>query len=345
MKCLNAQELFSSYLENEMDAELRTAFEQHLATCPLCEARYDRFHATVMLLEEMPEIETPPAFHGAVMARIEQARRETPRRVKWWDIDWQRVFTLRVPARAVALAAAMVLLMAIIVQLTPLNNITAGWLPGRGGENPGIIPEVEAPQGPLPWGAAPKSEVEYSRADSGLSVNVSVDSESKHSTIYRLRLGPESSEPVNYTVHLLRGGIDEAQTRSRVDSGMISEDRDAVVPVVVTQSNRAKAMVAQVEWNHKGRTFSSYVFMPSEYDPNASEKMAGLSIEKDDIYRIMARISANYGIVILAPGNLDGRQAAVDVKAAGPDTAMASAAKQSGLRWKKLDKSIYVIQR
>ena len=62
MKCLNAQELFSSYLENEMDAELRTAFEQHLATCPLCEARYDRFHATVMLLEEMPEIETPPAL-------------------------------------------------------------------------------------------------------------------------------------------------------------------------------------------------------------------------------------------------------------------------------------------
>ncbi len=126
MKCNRIQEMFSDYMENAMDARSCVEFEQHLTECACCSMDYDRFTQTVTMLDEMPEVEPPADFHASVMARVERARRTAPRPVRWWEIDWQRVFTIRVPARAVAMGLTLVLLMVLAVRFTGLSTITAG---------------------------------------------------------------------------------------------------------------------------------------------------------------------------------------------------------------------------
>ena len=67
MKCGKAQELFSSYLEKTIQPPLGVAFEQHLAECARCKAAYDRFHATTIVLDELPMVQPPPDLHAIVM--------------------------------------------------------------------------------------------------------------------------------------------------------------------------------------------------------------------------------------------------------------------------------------
>src|SRR5665647_1122912 len=122
MKCARAQELFSGYLEKTIQPPMGVAFEQHLAECAHCKAEYNRFHATTVVLDELPEVEPPPDMHAVIMARIERARREAPGKVRWLHFDWQSVFTVRVPARALAMGGAMLLVLAMLVQLTPLHT-------------------------------------------------------------------------------------------------------------------------------------------------------------------------------------------------------------------------------
>ncbi len=105
MRCARVRDLFSSYLENEMDVPTSVQFEKHLAECNKCQADYDRFTAAVMVLDEVKEVDPPAGLHAAVMAGVEKTRRAVPSPVRWWQIDWQHVFTLRVPARAAAYAA------------------------------------------------------------------------------------------------------------------------------------------------------------------------------------------------------------------------------------------------
>ncbi len=109
MKCGKAQELFSSYLEKTIQPPMGVVFEQHLEECAECKAAYDRFHATTVVLDELPMVEPPADMRAAVMARIEENRRQAPARVKWLHFDWQSVFTLRVPAKALAMGAATLL--------------------------------------------------------------------------------------------------------------------------------------------------------------------------------------------------------------------------------------------
>ena len=172
MKCAKAQELFSGYLENTILAPTRVALEQHLTQCPQCKAAYDRFHATAVVLDELPEVEAPLGLHAAVMARVEQARRAAPQRVAWWHVDWQSVFNARVPVRAVAMGFAVVLLLAVVVQLTPLRSMTAGFFWQPPSTQIPLGEPVDAPKGPLPPGVKQGTQVDYHRHDSGMTIGI-----------------------------------------------------------------------------------------------------------------------------------------------------------------------------
>ena len=346
MKCAKAQELFSGYLEKTIQPPMGVAFEQHLAECARCKATYDRFHATAVVLDELPLLEPPPDLHAVIMARVQQARRAAPSRVRWLRLDWHSVFTLRVHAKALAMGAALLLIFVMLVQMTPLHSIvkayTAGFflqlytkdLPDDSGVAPGLLPS----------GVKTESGAKYADVGDGLMIGVSVDSSNDAGMVYAIRLRARNGQSIPFEVRdssisLARAGY----VTNVVKAGTVVGDRESAVRVVVTQpSSSRKTKVALVVWKSKGRSFSEYVFMPSAFGSVA--KGANLSVTDAGVCDLLSRFSSDYGVVILAPGDVVVRSASVAVDASTADEAMSVAMRQAGLSSRSIGPSIYAVR-
>jgi anti-sigma factor RsiW len=55
VNCQTFVELVTAYLEDQLSAEERAAFEEHLRLCPGCETYLDQFRTTISLLGQLPE--------------------------------------------------------------------------------------------------------------------------------------------------------------------------------------------------------------------------------------------------------------------------------------------------
>lgn len=347
MKCAKAQELFSGYLEKTIQPPMGVAFEQHLAECAQCKADYERFHATTVVLDELPAVEVPPDMHAAIMARIEQARREAPGRVKWLHIDWQSVFTLRLPAKALAMGGAMLLVLVMLMQLTPLHTITASILGGQRASQVKIDDEGFAPR-PLPYGVKGESGEKLANMNGGLSIGVSVDSKSDSSTAYTMRLGSRSESALPVQVFLLTDGalsdgIGSQDMTKPLYAGTVAGKSSAAVTMVITRSCASRsAKVAMVTWKSEGSSYSEFVFLPSSFGSVA--KSAGLSASEVGVCDILSRLSADFGAVILAPGDLASKTASVTIGTASGDGAVSEAMKQIGLGWQSLGASMFEVK-
>ena len=55
MNCQTFVELVTAYLEDELPAEDRAAFEEHMRLCPGCDRYLDQFRTTISLLGQLPE--------------------------------------------------------------------------------------------------------------------------------------------------------------------------------------------------------------------------------------------------------------------------------------------------
>lgn len=343
MKCIKAQELFSSYLENTIQPPMGVALEQHLAECDRCKAEYGRFHATTVVLDELPEVEPPENLHAMIMARVEEARRTVPSRVKWWSFDWQSAFTVRVPAKAIAGFAAVVLAFVGMAQFGPLHTVTASLLGGQRIAATQINTEGTAP-GPLPSGFKTDSSVRYVAVGSGLSIGVRVVSKSVSSSVYEMRLATHNEKPVQVQVSVLpsRDVRNKAMDALRpLYTGSVSRDQEAAVPVVVTQSGRERRSdVAVVKWTSNGRTVEEYVFLPSAFG----------SVERDTRVvsgagtSVLDELSADYGAVILAPGSLKDTTMSARVDDLTADDAIAQASAQADLTSQLVGTSVYIIK-
>jgi len=341
MKCTKAQELFSSYLENTIQPPMGVALEQHLAECDRCKAEYGRFHATTVVLDELSEVEPPADLHAMIMARVEEARRTAPSRVKWWNFDWQSAFTVRVPAKAIAGAAAAVLAFIGLAQFGPLHTMTASFFGGqRAVSHP--VDDTAVP-GPLPIGF--KTDFgQYVAVGAGLSIGVRVDSRSDSSTVYMMRLQTSSKTPVQLQVSLMSSKafrLDEGAEADQLYKGTVSRDREAVVPVPVTQSggNRG-ADVAVVKWVTDSGTKTEYVFLPCVLG-SASHSTRSATGSPAFVLNVL---SADYGAVILAPGSLKDTDESVAVSGRTAFQAISHAGRQAGMSVESLGSSIYVVK-
>ncbi len=340
MKCTKAQELFSSYLENTIQPPMGVALEQHLAECDRCKAEYGRFHATTVVLDELPAIEPPADLHAMIMARVEEARRTAPSRVKWWKIDWQSAFTVRVPAKAIAGAAAAIVAFVGLSQFTPLHTVTANFL---GGQRAIVQPDdsTTAPV-PLPTGFKTDSATQYVAVGHSLSIGVRVDSASPISTVYMMRLATTSNEPVAVEVAMLSSSGDGSALRP-LKKGTISRDKEAAVPVEVTQSTQEHiADVAVVTWTANGRTHQEYVFLPSAFGLPPPKTQA--SISGRGTFDLLNQISAKYGSVILAPATLSEVPAQVSLTASNVTEAVEKASERVEMDTLLVGPSIYVVK-
>ena len=55
MKCTEFVELVTAYLEDQLPADQRAAFEEHMELCPGCDRYLDQFRTTISLLGQLPE--------------------------------------------------------------------------------------------------------------------------------------------------------------------------------------------------------------------------------------------------------------------------------------------------
>lgn len=75
MTCERPRELFSAYLEDALEPDLRRAVEDHLATCPACSALLATLREVNDTLADWPELEPSPALMARLKA-IPTARRK-----------------------------------------------------------------------------------------------------------------------------------------------------------------------------------------------------------------------------------------------------------------------------
>lgn len=334
MKCARVQELFSSYAENAMEPPLRVAFEQHLAECQSCRARYENFNATLMMLEEMPEIEVPAGFHAAVMARVEQSTPSVARPVRWWHLDWQRVFTVRVPARALAAGVAALLVAGLVVQLTPLNSVTANLLfPQR---------EVTSPAGVDPGapkiGTIDQNSICLDVAESGLSVCVDTSSVGAVAGSYSLRFEAQGDSPVKFEVYLMPANATSQDTEGTLFySGFVQSKQDATVGVASGQT-----AVARVSWERDGKSYRQFVFMPSRFSAVAATR--SITVDSGSVYSALRQVAEAYGVVVLASGDLNARSSYRGGVDHTPADALYGVVQGTGLAWDGAGTSIYVVK-
>lgn len=340
MKCNRAQELFSSYLENTIQPPMGVALEQHLAECGRCKAEYGRFHATTVVLDELPEVEPPADLHAMIMARVEEARLTAPARIPWWKIDWQSAFTVRVPAKAVAGVAAALLAFVGLAQFTPIHTVTANFL---GAQRAITHPADDSTTAPAPLPTGFKTDAgQYVAVGHDLSIGVRVDSTSPVSTLYVLRLATTSNMPVDLEVSMLSGSGEESAVKP-LKKGTIIIDEEAAIPVEVTQSTRQHISdVAVVKWSTGGRTFQEYVFLPSAFGFAAPK--ASLSVSGDGSFELLNKIAAKTGSVILAPGTLTDVPAPVTINGRNAGDAVAQASNRVELSSKLVAPSVYLVK-
>jgi anti-sigma factor RsiW len=77
MNCLHAEEHFSAHYEDTLDYQTLQGFEEHLATCEVCQQEYARFQESVKAVQQLPQIEPSPYFMPTLMQRISEEQRET----------------------------------------------------------------------------------------------------------------------------------------------------------------------------------------------------------------------------------------------------------------------------
>lgn len=337
MKCGKAQELFSSYLEKTIQPPMGVAFEQHLAECARCKAAYDRFHATTIVLDELPVVEPPPDMHAVVMRRIEQARREATGRVRWLRFDWQSVYTLRVPVKAIAAACVLLVVFAAVMQLTPLPSYVAS-LFGLQRASQHMPVEDTFIRPPAPAGTAMHADV-----GAGLSVGVTVDRFGSTGTVYDIGLAAGDT-PVQVRVYELPEGATGSSVQSSDLTnvkyiGTVWGGKEATARIVQPAS-AARAKVAMIIWQAAHGELSELVYLP----PRFGQDSGSVSLQGADLCEVLGELSTHCGAVILAPGGCGARSASVNVTASSAEEAMAAAAGQAGLRLRALQPSIYVVR-
>ena len=70
MKCEQFLDLMSLYLDNELDKQTKSEFEQHLSQCKDCENELKNLEKIISSLNDIPLEELPDGFHEKVMDKV-----------------------------------------------------------------------------------------------------------------------------------------------------------------------------------------------------------------------------------------------------------------------------------
>lgn len=123
MNCLEARDLFSRYLENELDLKTKQIFDAHLAICTSCAKELAEFKEILASLKDTPEVEPPPYFLQAVHARLEKEPAFS-RILKKLFVP----FYIKIPMEAIAVTVTVIIVV-VLVQKSQIGKITPIGMP------------------------------------------------------------------------------------------------------------------------------------------------------------------------------------------------------------------------
>ena len=139
MNCRSAEDLFSSYVEDELSQSERRTLEGHLTECRRCSEAVEEVRATVTLMSALPSYETGPAFEEEIMDRIRSGEALRPSLVEWLS---ERIRPLRLRPLFLAGAAGCALWIAFLMA-NPSQHLSPG-----SGSNIAQTPPASSPAAP-----------------------------------------------------------------------------------------------------------------------------------------------------------------------------------------------------
>jgi hypothetical protein len=159
MNCRSAENLFSSFVEDELSQRERRSLESHLEECARCSAAVQELRVTVDLLSALPSYETGPAFEEEIMDRIRSGEAMRPGLIEWIS---EHLAPARLRPVFLAGAAGCALWIAFLL-VNPGRNAA----PNGDGQIAGTTPKTEqaatsntpAPSSAVPTPAAPAGDV------------------------------------------------------------------------------------------------------------------------------------------------------------------------------------------
>ena len=308
-------------MENAMDGNLSAKVDEHLTACASCREAYERFNATVMMLDEIPEVNPPADFHASVMARVERTRRRVPETVRWWRIDWQHVFTIRVPARAAVVGLAVVLLFAMAFQLFP---------PLRGGiaiffglQRPSAAPihaiPEGAPRGWLPWNSNAKDH-------SGLLIDIAAD----RGKVYSIRLGTKGDRIIGFGVKAAGNSY----------SGFVGASRDTIVKVPAPPAGSVAE--AEITWSDIEQDRVEHILLPAKLEPGTSPR--SFTMQNVRVEDVLRKVCREYGVAIIASGDLKKPVSYAQVDRGTPYDALYYCLESVGMKARALSSTVFAVE-
>src|SRR5690349_14284568 len=118
--------LLSSYMDNDLESEARSAVRRHLQECSDCRATYIELEATRKLLGSLPTVPPPRAFTiTPEMARVRAPRKAAP------PTFWERFFSPHNAPRfafgsLVAVVLTAIALVSAVLSSEPYGSYTSG---------------------------------------------------------------------------------------------------------------------------------------------------------------------------------------------------------------------------
>ncbi len=108
MNCDDIRDLFTGFIDDALSEEEKDAIRTHLASCTLCSKKLKELRQTVVLVNNLGEVEPPPWFTQKIMSQIKQESQKKNLFDKIHDF-----FTVGVPVKV--LASALVAVIAIFL--------------------------------------------------------------------------------------------------------------------------------------------------------------------------------------------------------------------------------------
>lgn len=327
MDCARAKELFSDYLEGNIEHNLSALMRRHVEECDSCKREYNAFKQTWSALGVVSEVSVPVNFRHDVlmrMARLQHERNQSAKHLARRSGYGTLVRPLFV-ARAAAIACAFALIAVVFVNFPQKQDGV-----NTGSFAPGI--ETLTPRGSDTPSLQAVREQQWKSRRLGrntLWVDIYPNSRKNRTTLYRVTLSinnyaiPEEQiiARIGAEVYLLPPdcfGSDDGDRGNLVWAGNIIKDSPVVVPVLVDESSSPRDSISLlVQWTFRQRKFAYVVFIPAQ---TASQRALDFSINSPTmriatygLYATLRNIAQDYGVPLVANAYLEEKSSITDL--------------------------------
>ncbi|ABO50795.1 putative transmembrane anti-sigma factor [Desulforamulus reducens MI-1] len=258
MQCHDILGMLSPYLDGVLNSEECNEVRVHLASCLRCRAEFEELQATVLLLQELPELTPPVDFREKLMERIDHLSTHEPNIAQKGWLARITDITRSAWYRTVAVAAVMVMTLGVtslwqkevhpLLPVTPAKQGITIPIPGQEPQStepkPNKTNKSEPPKGQEPNASvSPMAPGNSGEPENGSAVKNSPKTSAKTGIA-------SSAKQVESFVPSPNEGLVENSMTMKLDVNQVEESLKAINQIV--QVNGASITVPYYGTNEGG---------------------------------------------------------------------------------------------